>query len=65
MSALAEARALAASNKLVMGPEYQRAQLQVLLALLDRLEAFAPPVAPAPPAPAPVAPAPPKPARKG
>jgi hypothetical protein len=52
MTALAEARALAASHKLVMGPEYQRAQLQVLLAILDRLEAPAPPVAPvAEPAP--------------
>lgn len=56
MGALAEARALAASPRLGGGVEYQRAQLQVLLAILDRLEASAPPVEVAPaaaPAPAP------------
>ena len=44
MIALAEARALAESPRLSGGAEYQRAQLQVLLAILDRLEAPAPPV---------------------
>ncbi len=48
MTALAEARALAATTRIVVGPEYQRAQLQVLLAILDRLEASAPPVVVAP-----------------
>lgn len=60
MSALAEARALAESAKILPAPEYQRAQLQVLLAILDRMTASAPPVEVAPAA----APAPePKPKR--
>lgn len=48
MSALADARSLAASPRLASPAEYQRAQLQVSLAILDRLEASAPPVEVAP-----------------
>jgi hypothetical protein len=63
---LADARALAGHHVFASAPEYQRAQLQVLLAILDRLEAPAPPVEVAAPV-APVAepaPVPEKPTRK-
>jgi hypothetical protein len=61
---LAEARRLASSSRFGADAEYLRALLGVGLAILDRLEAPAPPVEVAPPAT--VAPAaPPKPSRKG
>jgi hypothetical protein len=44
MSALAEARALAASPRYASALDYQRAHLQVLLAIHDRLDALAAPV---------------------